>query len=668
MPWTAWVPRCWKPYFRWSASDMDGPSARPPSRWHRYIEAAVREPLAVNPPAANRAAVLARSTHGDIKDAWEQIRLRVFPKDHAAVRAQEPRRRMDLRLVPPALLVWAAAIAGMWLQPAGLVILCIVLLLITALLFGLVLRRRSSGRFDTRSFLMTIAAALLLAVIAAAHSAVASSQRYEGPVAQAIASRSAVVAEVEITGPPRELRMAGHSQPGGRWAAPAGVKSMIVGGQVLTAKAELLILGGADWGGVVPGQRIRTTGNLNPPAGGQTEAGSLSASSPPVVLASALPWQQGPGELRGKYMAAADWLEGDARGLLPGMVTGDTSALNQELNAAMKTVGMTHLTAVSGANCSIVLGALLLAARCLRLPRVAAAGIALVGLWLFVLMVGPDASVLRAALMGAIALASLAGGRTGRGLSFLCLAVIGLLLLDPGLGMSFGFLLSVLATLGIIVLGRQIIDWIPAIVPRWAAAGLAVPLSAQLLCSPAIVILQPQFSTYSLLANIVAAPLVAPVTILGTAAVPLVPAVPWMATLLIACAGVFANGVAAIARFTAALPGAALPWPEGAFGVATMVMFSSVNVLALWLAVRPLRTVGLAMAGHVWLSALLEGFHNCRNTPMAAVSTPFSGLVQQRRRGTLIVRNPHSGRNQEWPLPRPNEPGLRRRTPSAGGM
>jgi len=230
------------------------------------------------------------------------------------------------------------------------------------------------------------------------------------------------------------------------------------------------------------------------------------------------------------------------------MVTGDTGGLDEGLETAMKTVGLTHLTAVSGANCSLILGALLLAARSLRLARIPAAALALAGLGLFVLMVGPDASVLRASLMGAIALTSLAGGRAGRGLSFLCLAVIALLLMQPELGVSFGFLLSVLATLGIIVLGRCIMGWFPASVPRWAAAAVAVPLSAQVLCGPVIVMLQPQFSTYSLLANILVAPLVAPVTILGTAAVALLPLAPWLSAVLIGVAGFFAGGVAAVAR------------------------------------------------------------------------------------------------------------------------
>jgi competence protein ComEC len=315
---------------------------------------------------------------------------------------------------------------------------------------------------------------------------------------------------------------------------------------------------------------------------------------------------------------------------------------------------MTHLTAVSGANCSLILGALLLAARSVRLPRLPAAAAALAGLALFVLMVGPDASVLRAALMGAIGLLSLTGGRAGRGLSFLSLAVIGLLMAEPALGTSFGFLLSVLATLGIVVAGPPIMEWLPPVVPRWLAAGLAVPLSAQLLCGPVIVLLQPQFSSYALLANMVAAPLVAPVTILGTAAVPMVPLAPWLATVPVALAGGCSAGVAAVARFFAALPGAALPWPEGVFGAATMASFSAATLVALWIILHPRAVWRLVLAAHQKTSDLLE------------LGLPFAGLDERRGRGSLRGIDPMSGRNQEWRLRRKHDPSRRRRRPPPG--
>ncbi|MBE4720140.1 ComEC/Rec2 family competence protein [Pseudarthrobacter sp. AB1] len=334
--------------------------------------------------------------------------------------------------------------------------------------------------------------------------------------------------------------------------------------------------------------------------------------------------------------------------------------------------------AVSGANCSLVLGALLIAARSLRLPRLPAAGLALTGLAMFVVLVGPDASVLRAALMGSIAVASLAGGRTGRGLSFLCLAVMGLLLIDPGLGTSFGFLLSVLATLGIIVLGRRMIDWTPAVIPRWAAAAWAVPLSAQLLCGPVIVLLQPQFSTYSLLANLMAAPLVAPVTLLGTAAVPLVVAAPWLATVLIAVAWTFSAGVAGTARITAGLPGAALPWPEGPFGLLTMVLFSVLTLGILWLAVRPRQVFRWVLALHARTESVLDllerrlGAAVCqrpdrRGPGRRGPNHRAPGLVAAAHRGRLRHCTRISGRNPPWPQPRPLEPGLRRPTRPPGG-
>ncbi|BAS09101.1 comE operon protein 3 [Arthrobacter sp. Hiyo4] len=379
-------------------------------------------------------------------------------------------------------------------------------------------------------------------------------------------------------------------------------------------------------------------------------------------------------DLRVRYVSAASFLAADPAGLLPGMVTGDTSALDEGLNAAMKTVGMTHLTAVSGANCSLVLGALLIAARSLRLPRLPAAGVALTGLAMFVVLVGPDASVLRAALMGSIAVASLAGGRTGRGLSFLCLAVMGLLLIDPGLGTSFGFLLSVLATLGIIVLGRRMIDWTPAVVPRWAAAAWAVPLSAQLLCGPVIVLLQPQFSTYSLLANLMAAPLVAPVTLLGTAAVPLVVAAPWLATVLIGVAGTFSAGVAGTARITAGLPGAALPWPEGPFGLLTMVLLSLLTCAGVWLAVRPRQAFRGVLVLHARTESVLDLLERRLGTRLARCwprrrgpGRRGPGLVAAAHRGRLRHCTRISGRNPPWPQPRPHVPGLRRPTRPPGG-
>ncbi|MCO4250085.1 ComEC/Rec2 family competence protein [Pseudarthrobacter raffinosi] len=664
------------------------------SPWSRFVDSAVQgqgaptAPAPVDTPAMTTSAGV-QAAGLKVRRLGERVGTKLRGQEPSSAATAAPRRRTDVRLALPALLVWSAAVAGVWLSPVALVGLCCGLVLVATCL----LIRASRGRAlvaGRRSFLMTTAVALLLAATAAAHSAVSSSQRHDGPLAEAVAAGNSVVAILEVTGSPRAMTVPGTSGPPERWSVTAQTEQVTVSSRVIRTRAPVVVMGGKGWGDLVPGQVVRTAGKLKSPDAGQQETAVLSASLPPragsetgssaaVDDASAPGWQLVAKDLRVRYVSAASFLAADPAGLLPGMVTGDTSALDEGLNAAMKTVGMTHLTAVSGANCSLVLGALLIAARSLRLPRLPAAGLALTGLAMFVVLVGPDASVLRAALMGSIAVASLAGGRTGRGLSFLCLVVLGLLLTDPGLGTSIGFLLSVLATLGIIVLGRRMIDWTPAVIPRWAAAAWAVPLSAQLLCGPVVVLLQPQFSTYSLLANLMAAPLVAPVTLLGTAAVPLVVAAPWLATVLIAAAGTFSAGVAGTARITAGLPGAALPWPEGPFGLLTMVLLSLLTFAGVWLTIRPRQVLPWVLALHARTESMLDflerqlGATVSRLWPARCLPDRRGrgqrgpGLVAAAHRGRLRHCTRISGRNPPWPQPRPHVPGLRRPTRPPGG-
>lgn len=622
-----------------------------------------------------------RAVQGYRAQVKEQVRQRITDGGKAREEVESgsavPRRRTDMRLALPAVLVWSASVAGLWLPPTELAALCCTL----AALGGLFLTVAANGRRKRtvrpavargtepgtrrsrgRSFSAAVGFSLALAAAAAAHSATASSQKSDGPLAEAVASGRSAVVVVEVAGSPLAL-----SGPGGsaqRWVVPVWTHEVATGGVLVRTRAQLRVMGGRGWGSVLPGQTLRATGKLHHAEPGSPEAGILNASSPPGK-ASGGSWLEGAArDQRARFVAASAFLGPDARGLLPGMVTGDTSALDEGLESSMKLVGMTHLTAVSGANCSLVLGALLLACRRCRLPRAPAAAAALGGLGLFVVLVGPDASVLRAALMGAIAVASLAGGRAGRGLSFLCLAVTGLLLADPGLGTSFGFLLSVLATLGIIVLGRRIIAWIPRVVPRWAAAALAVPLSAQLLCGPVIVLLQPQFATYALLANVLASPLVAPVTLLGTAAVPLVILLPWLATALIAVAGTFSAGVAVTARVGAQLPGSALPWPEGVPGLLSMALLSLLTFAAFWAATRPRRLLAWVRAAHARTEAGI-GLLEDRLTGTRVPGGPRS-LERGPGHGRLGYSTESSERNLRWPLRKSGQPAPRRRIPPPG--
>lgn len=673
---------------------------RRPQRWQFYRAAAARglaqDDAAAGPSPAPPA--LGRTGAGSrLRSALEA--LAAAPSRPARFLGR--RRRTDVRLAPAALLVWASCLVCARLEPAAIAAVCAGMAVTGALLLMPRPAPRSRGQRSTassqgggtgsatRSVRATVAAGLLLSVAAGAHAAVASTQRHDGAVAAAIAGGS-VAAELEVTGPPRRLSGPGRPGESERWAVPAALLELVFGGRRVEANTRIVVLGGPGWGEARAGQRLRTAGRLKQAAAGGAEAAVLAATSLPAGLArlgsGAGAGSGGDGAggggagggggdevlagLRSGFGAAAAGLAGDARGLLPGMVTGDTAGLDPTLAAAMKTVGMTHLTAVSGANCSLVLGALLLAARTLRLPRPVAGALAFAGLGLFVLMVGAEASVLRAACMGTVGLAGLTAGRAGRGLNLLCAATSGLLLAEPALAVDLGFLLSVLATLGIVVAGGPIMRWLPAALPRALAAGFAVPLSAQLFCGPAVVLLQPQFSSYALPANLACAVLVPPVTLLGTAAVPLIPWAPAVAAVPVAVAGTFASGVAGIARYFAALPAAALPWPEGAFGSATMALLSLLTLSALWLAARPAAAWQRVRTMHD-LAALFLARVLDRNTQDSGAARDRRGrsrrgLVDRSRRGRLRVCKPTFRRNHEWLLPQPNAPGPRQRTPPPG--
>ncbi|MFF2841663.1 ComEC/Rec2 family competence protein [Paenarthrobacter sp. NPDC057981] len=545
----------------------------------------------------------------------------------AEARAEtEPAKRTDLRLVPAVATSWGAALVGsfngaLWSwATAGVLAFAAAVLMIGG-------RRRQPAGTRARTLPATFALACFMGASVAVHCAAVATQREAGPLAEAVAGKDGVVIQLLIKASPKEASVPGHTGAS-RWTVEATMKEVTAKGTVTRGAAEVVVTGGDSWKEVQPGQLVRTTGILKEVREGQTEAAILSASSGPVVIRSQFDVRQSAGQLKQAFVSATQWLPADAAGLLPGMVTGDTSAMPESLGTDMKTTGMTHLTAVSGSNCSLILGGFIVMARSFRLSRPLSAALAASGLAGFVVMVGPDPSVLRAAVMGAVGLAALAGGLRGRSLTFLCVATAVLLLIDPAMAGNVGFLLSVLATLGIVLLARRIASWIPARVPRWIAAGVAVPLSAQLLCGPVIVALQPQFTPYSFLANVVAGPLVAPVTILGTIAVPLAALAPWLAVVPVAVAGGCAAAVAGVARYFAGLPGAALPWADGPVGIASMLTFSAVAVLMTWSVLHPAAFLRTVLAFHGRIMKGLESLE--RRVPRRA--NPRGAVRSQRRR------------------------------------
>jgi competence protein ComEC len=282
---------------------------------------------------------------------------------------------------------------------------------------------------------------------------------------------------------------------------------------------------------------------------------------------------------------------------------GDTATMPDDLAEAFHVTDLVHITAVSGANLSIMLALLLGAptraggtergglAAFLGIPLRVAAVLG-VGLTVaFVTLCRPDPSVLRAAATGLLSLVALAVGRPRQAVSALAAGVLVLLLVDPFLARSYGFLLSVLATAGLLTLGRR---WARALHrrgwPHHLAEAVACAASAQALCAPVTVLLAPRISLVGIPCNLLAELAVIPATLLGFAALAVAPLSTAVAAFLAGMAGYPTQWLAAVARAGAALPGAELAWTPGWRGTATLAL----AVLAACYAARLL----LPMAHH----------------------------------------------------------------------
>uniref|UniRef100_UPI00293F612E ComEC/Rec2 family competence protein n=1 Tax=Clavibacter sp. MX14-G9D TaxID=3064656 RepID=UPI00293F612E len=241
---------------------------------------------------------------------------------------------------------------------------------------------------------------------------------------------------------------------------------------------------------------------------------------------------------------------------------------------------LTHLTAVSGANCAVVVGLVLALAAAVGLRRPLRAVAAAAALTAFVILVTPQPSVLRAAVMATVLIVSTASGRPARGLPALALAVVVLVTADPWLARDVGFALSVLATAGLLVLAPPIAARLGRRLPRRVADALAIPIAAQIACQPVLLVLQPGLPVHGVLANLLAEPAAAPATVGGLAACMLLPVWPAAGGLLLRLAWLPAAWIAAVAAVLSGLPGGRVPWPTGPAGVVALVVASALAIAA----------------------------------------------------------------------------------------
>lgn len=300
---------------------------------------------------------------------------------------------------------------------------------------------------------------------------------------------------------------------------------------------------------VLPGQQISADATVIKTKEARVAA-LLIVNEEISILNQPSTWASGLGSIRQGLRDNSG--SGDAGALIPGMVLGDTSKQSVEFKEVMKRSGLTHLVAVSGANFAIVSTFVLWCMQFLirrKNMRVIATAIALI---CFIALVRPSPSVLRAAAMAAVLLVAQLGKRGSDSLPALGFAICAVVLGDPWQSRDAGFALSVLATAGLLLLAPRIQDKLPT--HKKLASALAPPIAAMVFCAPILVSLSGYLAPMSVVANLFAAPVVAPITVLGFIAALLSPIAPWLTQIIIVFIRVPAGFITSVAHWIAEFP------------------------------------------------------------------------------------------------------------------
>lgn len=269
------------------------------------------------------------------------------------------------------------------------------------------------------------------------------------------------------------------------------------------------------------------------------------------------------GNLRKDLLAAMERVmpPKDAAALFA-MLFGGYGGIEPELLEAFTATGIVHILSVSGSHIALLAAAMAQFGRLLRFRPIYTAAMASAAVIFYGAFCGFVPPVLRSSLMGILAFGASALGRENDGKRLLSMTALGMLIAAPQLIFDISFQLSFGATAGLLYLSAKLRDLL-VFLPRWLAENLSLTIAAQLGVLPFLAWYFNTVSISSLLANLIAVPVVEYIIIAGLLASALGMALPFLQQALFVLCSLALGLVYRITVLVASLPGGSLYLPSG---------------------------------------------------------------------------------------------------------
>jgi competence protein ComEC len=276
-------------------------------------------------------------------------------------------------------------------------------------------------------------------------------------------------------------------------------------------------------------------------------------------------------KLRGTMLQA---MPNQDAALIMGMLFGGYDGIERQAVRDFATTGIVHILSVSGAHIALLASVVFWLTGRLGVNNRCSALLAALAMLGYGFLSGFSAPVIRSVIMGLICLAALAMERRASAKRALALAVLGMLVYEPRNLFDISFQLSIGCTAGLLYLQPVLFGWMKGAVRESVTQALAATLAAQLAVIPFIAWYFGTFPLVSLLTNLLVAPLLEAVIILGLLVAILVGGSEPLARVMFVGVSLLLGFGVELNRFLCRLPGGTLQLPS--IGVVGSVLYYAV--------------------------------------------------------------------------------------------